>query len=84
MSLSYSTCAVSLCPIFGYLNKVSLSILDTIVISVLREYITKIQIQLKNDRMSLVFKKVIGKILKGEFNSLGHRSANLSKEFNEL
>lgn len=68
-------------PIFGYLNNVLLTILDNIVITVLNVHNIKLQIQLKNDRMSLVFKKVTGKIQKGEFNSLGHRTAILAKEF---
>lgn len=84
MSLSYSTCAVSQCPIFGYLNKVCLTILDNIDITVLKVHQIKLKIQRKNDKMSLVFKKVVGKIQKGKYNSLGHRFADLAKEFNEL
>jgi len=58
------TCAVSFAPIFGYLNRVSLTILDNIELTVLKVQLNKLQIQLKNDRMSLVFKKVNGKIQK--------------------
>lgn len=83
-TLSYSTRAVSQCPIFGYLNIVLLSILDNIDITVLRVQIKKLQIQLKNDRMSLLFEKVNGKIQKGRIKSLGHRIAVLAKDFNEL
>ena len=80
----FLTCEGYLCPIFGYLNNIFLTILDNIDITGVRHYLKKLQIQLKNDKMSLVFKKVIGKIQKGENNSLGHRCRNLAKEFNEL
>jgi hypothetical protein len=62
MELRKRTCTVPLLPIFGYLNNVLLSILDNIVITVLKVHIIKLQMQLKNDRMSLALKKVIGKI----------------------
>lgn len=72
------------CPIFGYLNKVLLTILDNIEITGVKQYIKNLEIQLKNDRMSLVFKKVIGKISERINKSLGHRCRNLAKDFNEL
>ena len=84
MTMRDCTCAFPFCPIFGYLNIVFLTILDNIDITGVKHYLKKLQIQLKNDKMSLVFKKVIGKIQKGENNSLGHRCRDLAKEFNEL
>jgi len=61
-----------------------LSILDNIETSGGKHKINMKKIQVKNDRMSLVFKKVIGKIQERNNNSLGHRFADLAKEFNEL
>lgn len=81
---SWGTCATSLPLIYGYLNTVCLSILDNIDITVLRVQNINLKIHIKNDNMSFVFKKLIGKIQKGKNNSLGHRFAHLAKEFNEL
>jgi len=80
-SMSFRTCAVSLCPFFGYLNIVLLTILDNTELTVLKEHIKKLEIQLKNDRMSLVFKKVNGKIQRRKFNRSGLRIAVLAKRF---
>lgn len=55
-------CTLPYSSIFGYLNNILLTILDNIELTVLKVQIIKLQIQLKNDRMSLVFKKVNGKI----------------------
>ena len=74
-------CVVPFFPIFGYLNIVLLSILDNIELTVLNVHNIKLKIQFKNDKMSLVLKKVTGKIKKGELNSLGHRITVLAKEF---
>lgn len=62
---SFHTCVGSLCPFFGSLNTVCLTILDNTELTVLKKHIKKLEIQLKNDRMSLVFKKLMEKF-KGE------------------
>jgi len=58
---SYGTCAVSFSPIFGYLNKLCLTILDNTELTVVKKYITKLLIQLKDDRMSSVLKNLMEK-----------------------
>lgn len=49
------------CPIFGSLNKLCLTILDNTELTVLKKYIIKLLIQLKDDRMSSILKKLMEK-----------------------
>jgi len=76
-----NACISLFCPKYRNLNIVSLSILDTIETTVLKQYIKKLKLHIKYDRISLVIEKLKEKFKGEKNNHSGHRFAHLAKWF---